>query len=105
MNSLCLLAFGFSQNVAMAVLTRFATGVFNGNIGIIKSYLGKVTDSSNSSHAMALLSGAWSFGTIMAPMIGGFFSNPADQYPESFSQDSFFGQCMFFFPPWLSLFS
>eukprot|EP00160_Parvularia_atlantis_P000419 Unigene10346_Nuclearia_a/m.31603 Unigene10346_Nuclearia_a/g.31603 ORF Unigene10346_Nuclearia_a/g.31603 Unigene10346_Nuclearia_a/m.31603 type:complete len:640 (+) Unigene10346_Nuclearia_a:51-1970(+) len=94
----CMFAFGFSQSVPMAVALRIATGVFNGNLSVVKSYLGRVTDSSNSAHAMALLSGAWAIGSILAPMIGGFLSEPADKYPDAFPRDGLFGQFPYLLP-------
>ncbi|URE16918.1 major facilitator superfamily antiporter [Musa troglodytarum] len=41
---------------------------------------------------------AWSIGLIVGPALGGFFAQPAEKYPEIFSQDSFFGRFPYFLP-------
>ena len=40
----------------------------------------------------------WSIGTIIGPAIGGYFSNPADNFPEVFSRDGVFGRFPFLLP-------
>mgnify|MGYP001052985181 CR=1 FL=1 len=77
--------FSFSKYYWIAIVARFCTGLFNGNIGTIKSYLGRVTDSTNQTMAMAYLSAAWGFGSIIAPAIGGLLASPAEQYPDTFT--------------------
>jgi len=81
MTCTCTVVFGFSTSLVMAVLTRLAAGLCNGNTGVVKSYLGMVTDASNQGQAMALLSAAFALGSIIAPAIGGFLSSPAEHYP------------------------
>jgi hypothetical protein len=38
----CILAYSFSTNYIYAVITRFFSGLLNGNLGVIKTYLGEV---------------------------------------------------------------
>jgi len=92
------LLFGFCGQFYQAYLARFCAGLFNGNIGVIKTYLGKNTDSTNQGRAFGLVSAAWVIGCIVAPAIGGFLSQPALLYPDVFSQDGFFDQFPFVLP-------
>jgi len=73
-------SFGFSKSVWMALLTRGINGILNGNVGIIKTYLAEITDSSNQSAAFGYYGLAWGLGSVVGPMLGGFLSQPADKY-------------------------
>lgn len=72
--------FGFSRNLAEMLFTRSLLGFFAGVIAVTQSFLGEISDSTNK----AIIVPAWSFclpfGTIVGPMIGGTFSNPADKF-------------------------
>jgi MFS family permease len=39
---ICELLFGFSQNFAWAIISRFVWGMLNGNIGVVKTYISEV---------------------------------------------------------------
>ncbi|KAF6140785.1 hypothetical protein GIB67_042198 [Kingdonia uniflora] len=41
---------------------------------------------------ISLVSTTWGVGLIVGPSVGGFFAQPADKYPDIFSQDSLFGR-------------
>ena len=45
--SIAMVLFGFSQSFAVALISRCLTGLFNGNLGVLKAYLADITDSSN----------------------------------------------------------
>jgi MFS family permease len=62
------LAFGFSFNFAFAIIARALNGVLNGilvchtpsdifqgNIGVVKTYFGEITDSTNQSRAIGYI--------------------------------------------------
>jgi hypothetical protein len=73
-------------------------GALNGNVGVAKSYLGEITDSTNQALGFSALSFSWGFGAIVAPVIGGFLSRPADRYPGTFSRDGLFGRFPYLLP-------
>ena len=52
-----------------------------GNVGILKSFLAEITDSTNRGRAFSLMPLAWGLGCVFAPMAGGLLSRPAIQYP------------------------
>jgi hypothetical protein len=56
-------------------------GLLNGNIGVAKTYLGEISDDSNAARGMALFGVIGGFGRTIGPIIGGFLSSPADNYP------------------------
>lgn len=46
-NAFSLLLFGLSHSLTWAILTRTMSGLLNGNIGVAKSVIGEITDSTN----------------------------------------------------------
>lgn len=40
----------------------------------------------------------WSVGTILGPCIGGYFATPADNFPDTFSQQGIFGRFPYLLP-------
>ena len=57
-------AFGLSVNFPMAIISRGMSGMLNGNIGVAKTYLGEITDSTNQSRAFGLVGLVFGFGQI-----------------------------------------
>lgn len=51
--------FGFSSNFYQAVAARSLAGLLNGNIGVLKSFVAKITDDTNRSRGFSLLSVSW----------------------------------------------
>lgn len=64
-------------------------GLLNGNIGVAKTYLAEISDDSNSAKGMALFGVIGGFGRTIGPVIGGFLSLPADNYPSLFKNTVF----------------
>lgn len=52
---MAMVGYSLSQTYAQAVLFRSLGGLLNGNIGITKTYMGEVTDSSTQSRGFSLL--------------------------------------------------
>jgi MFS family permease len=76
MSSIWLFVFGFSSNIYMALVFRFLTGLFNGNAGIVKTYVSEISNSDNKAVYYALLTIAWSVGAMLGPFIGGYLYDP-----------------------------
>jgi len=79
-----LVLFGFAESLWQASVTRFAAGLFNGNLGVVKCVLGEITDKSNQARAFALFGLATSAGMMLGPIVGGFLASPAEKYPALF---------------------
>lgn len=56
----------------MAILFRSLYGLANGNIGVYKTYLGEITDSTNQAHAFAFIGLTFGLGIMIGPAMGGF---------------------------------
>ncbi|KAF8217566.1 major facilitator superfamily domain-containing protein [Mycena galopus ATCC 62051] len=84
--ALSLIGFGASKTFASLVFWRSLQGVFNGNIGVVKTVMAEVADSTNLAQVMALNPLAWSSGLTLGPIIGGLFSNPEERWPNSFGK-------------------
>ncbi|KAK0552363.1 hypothetical protein OC845_001738 [Tilletia horrida] len=76
--------FGFAKTFPMAVFARALTGVLNGNVAILRSVVGELTDDTNAPRAFVLLPLAWNVGAAVGPFLGGFFVFPARQFPKLF---------------------
>jgi len=72
--------FGWSQSYEVCVLGRLLAGALNGNLGIVKSYLGEMTDSTNRARGFSYLSLVWGLTSILAPAAGGFLADPASKW-------------------------
>ena len=84
-----ILGFGFSQSLTMAICFRSASGLFNGNVGISKTYLGEMTTKGTQAKGFALLAFTWGLGCIIGPVLGGLLSDLPADYPESFGHNDF----------------
>ncbi|KAF6748556.1 major facilitator superfamily domain-containing protein [Ephemerocybe angulata] len=96
--SFAMLGFGLSKTFWPLVLFRTLQGFFNGNIGVSKSVIAEITDSTNIGDAYALTPLMWSCGTTLGPMLGGLLSNPAAQWPDTLGKIAFLRQYPYFLP-------
>ncbi|KAH8824357.1 major facilitator superfamily domain-containing protein [Flagelloscypha sp. PMI_526] len=83
---LSMITFGLSNTFLGLVVTRTLQGTFNGDVGVTKTVLAEITDSSNRSDVMSMIPVIWSVGTCLAPFIGGFFSDPVKHWPNVFGK-------------------
>eukprot|EP00262_Sarcandra_glabra_P002349 TRINITY_DN1262_c0_g1_i7.p1 TRINITY_DN1262_c0_g1~~TRINITY_DN1262_c0_g1_i7.p1 ORF type:complete len:494 (+),score=46.92 TRINITY_DN1262_c0_g1_i7:228-1709(+) len=90
--------FGISINFWMAISSRFVLGCFNGVIGPIKAYASEVCREEYQALGLSVVSTSWGIGLIIGPAIGGFFAQPAEKYPNIFSEKSLFGRFPYFLP-------
>eukprot|EP00026_Physarum_polycephalum_P005992 Phypoly_transcript_06031.p1 GENE.Phypoly_transcript_06031~~Phypoly_transcript_06031.p1 ORF type:complete len:569 (+),score=78.70 Phypoly_transcript_06031:137-1843(+) len=95
-------AFGFSTNFAMAIVARSLNGLLNSNSGVVKTYIGEITDSSNQARAFGYLSLVGGLGMVVGPMIGGYFAKPVEKYPQIFPTGSLFDHFPYLLPSLVS---
>jgi MFS family permease len=62
---------------ARARQVRAASGLLNGNVPILKAYMGTITDSTNQAAGMSILALSWGLGSAVGPLLGGFLAEPA----------------------------
>ncbi|KAI0703802.1 MFS general substrate transporter [Cytidiella melzeri] len=89
--------FGLSKTFLSLVLSRCLVGALNGNLGVIKSMMAELTDSTNRAQGFALMPVVWSTGNTVGPLIGGVLSKPHDHWPEIFT-DTFWIEYPYFLP-------
>ncbi|KAI0781048.1 MFS general substrate transporter [Trametes elegans] len=82
---------GVSKTLGGVILARCLGGLFSGNVAVIHSVLGEITDATNQAIAFPLYGLCWPLGGIIgyispliSPLMGGLFSNPADKFPQWF---------------------
>ncbi|KAK6190747.1 hypothetical protein SNE40_002543 [Patella caerulea] len=97
-NGSCCLAFGFSTNLALAIVFRFLAGLLNGIVGTAKAVLYEISDNTNQAIGMSTISLAWGSGLILGPTLGGWLASPAKKYPSLFDQDGFLGMFPYVLP-------
>ncbi|GEM08253.1 MFS multidrug transporter [Rhodotorula toruloides] len=88
--TLSIVSFGMSKSFWMLVVSRCIGGMLNGNVAVIKSVVGEITDESNQGRAFSFLPPAWSIGSIIGPLLGGYLSHPAENFPSLFGNSTFF---------------
>ncbi|KAI6023477.1 major facilitator superfamily domain-containing protein [Pisolithus marmoratus] len=91
------LCFGLSRTFWTLVTSRCIAGALNGNVGVVKSLIGEVTDDTNMAQAFALIPVAFTVGASVAPLYGGGLTKPHDQWPELFT-GLFWMQYPYFLP-------
>lgn len=94
--SLSMYCFGLSKTFVGLVLSRSITGALNGNIGAAKSMIVEITDETNLAQAYAYTPIAWSSGSTLGPLIGGFFVRPADRFPNVLGHVKFLREYPYF---------
>jgi len=97
-NGLSLMAFGTSKNLKSAIATRLAMGLFNGAVGVARSAVGDLTDSSNSGRAYTYMGLSWGLGGIVGSVIGGLTENPVRNYPYLFGDSILFAEYPYLLP-------
>ncbi|KAH9481774.1 Major facilitator-type transporter psiT2 [Psilocybe cubensis] len=118
-----MLMFGSSTTFAGMVAARCLQGIFNGNIGkksviftyirqefilcligISKSVIAELTDSTNRGDAFAFIPLMWSIGSTTGPILGGSLSNPATRWPETLGHISYLKTHPYFLPCFVAAF-
>lgn len=77
--------FGMAQSLPVALSARLLDGFFCGNVGVARTYLGEMVDSSNEAKAFGILASTLSLGLFIGPSLGGMLAYPAKFYPATFS--------------------
>ncbi|KAG1856207.1 MFS multidrug-resistance DHA1 sub-family [Suillus tomentosus] len=87
--SISMYCFGLSTTFSGLVLSRALNGALNGNVGVIKSMMVDITDSTNLAQAYAYMPLAWSTGGTIGPLVGGLLSRPVEEFPNVFGHSQF----------------
>ncbi|TFK29792.1 MFS general substrate transporter [Coprinopsis marcescibilis] len=93
--------FGFTMSLPTILLSRALAGLCSGNAAVLHSVLGELTDSTNQHTAFPLYGLFWPLGSILGPIIGGLFANPAKRFPRAFDL-SFFRRFPYFLPSFVT---
>ena len=82
--------FGFSKNLAMAIVARCCAGASNGNVGTLRTVVAEmVPEKELQPRAFSVMPLVWTIGSIFGPAFGGALANPASRYPRLFHGDFF----------------
>ncbi|TDL27292.1 MFS general substrate transporter [Rickenella mellea] len=81
--------FGFSKTLLGVLCARFLAGLFSGNVAVMHSVLGELTDSTNQATAFPIYGLCWPLGIIIGPLIGGTFASPSTKFPRWFNTELF----------------
>ncbi|EOA26139.1 hypothetical protein CARUB_v10019572mg, partial [Capsella rubella] len=90
--------FGLSTSFWLAVSFRFLLGCFNCLLGVIRAYASEVVSEEYNALSLSVVSTSRGIGLILGPAIGGYLAQPAEKYPNIFSQSSIFGRLPYFLP-------
>ncbi|KAG1852066.1 major facilitator superfamily domain-containing protein [Suillus tomentosus] len=92
-----MLCFGLSTNFWSLVVSRCMCGFLNGNVVVMKTMMGELTDSTNMAQGFALIPIVWCIGGFLGPLMGGTLARPQDHWPALFS-GSFWRNYPYFLP-------
>ncbi|KAI5462119.1 major facilitator superfamily domain-containing protein [Mariannaea sp. PMI_226] len=95
----CFVIWGMSTSLTMAIVVRAIQGGGNGNVGIIRTMVAEmVPEKELQPRAFSVMPLVWSVGSVIGPSFGGFFAEPAKQYPSIFGGIEFFERFPFALP-------
>lgn len=95
----CFVIWGMSTSLPMAIIVRAIQGGGNGNVGIIRTMVAEmVPERELQPRAFSIMPLVWSLGSVIGPSFGGFFAEPAKQYPGIFGNIEFFKRFPFALP-------
>ncbi|KAG0709382.1 major facilitator superfamily domain-containing protein [Suillus ampliporus] len=92
-----MLCFGLSTTFWSLVVSRCLCGVLNGNVGVLKTMIAELTDSTNMAQGYALMPISWKIGSFVGPLMGGMLARPQDSWPRLFAH-SFWSKYPYFLP-------
>ncbi|KAJ7667200.1 major facilitator superfamily domain-containing protein [Mycena rosella] len=92
-----ILCFGLSHTFWTLIASRCLCGLLNGNIGVMKSAMGDLTDRTNRAEGFAYLPIVWAIGASIGPLIEGSLARPNDRFPSIFS-GTFWKEYPYFLP-------
>ncbi|KAF7312036.1 Major facilitator superfamily multidrug-resistance DHA1 sub-family [Mycena indigotica] len=97
--ALSIFCFGLSRTFVTLVISRCLCGLLSGNVGVMKSALGDLTDRTNRAEAFVFLPIVWAAGASIGPLIGGSLARPHDRFPHShFFSSRFWLEFPYFLP-------
>lgn len=82
--------FGTARTYSEASVIRLLQGVFAGAVGVGRSNVASVADSTNEGRAYAIMGFAWGLGGVAGAIVGGVFESPAKNYPQIFGKVQLF---------------
>ncbi|PSK60332.1 hypothetical protein B9Z65_482 [Elsinoe australis] len=75
---------GFSHSLAMAIAVRAAQGIFNGNVGIIRTTVAEMVPWKElQPRAFSVMPLVWNIGSVFGPALGGALANPMRRVPNT----------------------
>ncbi|KAG1767185.1 MFS general substrate transporter [Suillus placidus] len=92
-----MLCFGLSTTFWGLVISRCMCGVLNGNVSVMKTMVGELTDSTNMAQGFALIPIMWCIGGFVGPLTGGTLARPQDNWPRLFAH-IFWSKYPYFLP-------
>jgi MFS family permease len=76
---------GLCRDLRAAIAVRILGGVSNGNVGIIRTMVAEMVPWKElQPKAFSIMPMVWGTGSVLGPMMGGFFANPAGRWPGYF---------------------
>ncbi|KAJ7627374.1 major facilitator superfamily domain-containing protein [Roridomyces roridus] len=93
-----MLGFGLSRSFWTLLVFRCTQGAFNGNIGVSKTAMNEISDSTNAADVFSYIPLMWSVGVTLSPFIGGVFANPATKWPDTLGKISLLRYRPYFLP-------
>ncbi|KAM0260787.1 hypothetical protein ACHAQJ_002553 [Trichoderma viride] len=96
---ICFIIWGMSTSLTMAITIRAIMGGGNGNVGIIRTMVAEmVTEKELQPRAFSIMPLVWSLGSVVGPAFGGFFAQPAKQFPDVFGGIELFKRFPYLLP-------
>lgn len=97
--AISMIVFGFSPNLATAIIARCLGGLLNGNMGVLQTTVAEiVTVKEHQPRAYSIMPFVWCLGSIIGPALGGALAQPCLNYPRLFLRGTIFDRFPFLLP-------
>jgi MFS family permease len=97
--AISMIVFGFSPNLATAIVARCVGGLLNGNMGVLQTTIAEIiTVKDHQPRAYSIMPFVWCLGSIIGPTLGGALAQPCLNYPRLFLRGSIFDRFPFLLP-------
>jgi len=77
--------FGLAPTMSVALGARFILGLSNSLLGVVQTLIIELSegDKNAETRGNSIVMGAWGYGLLLNPALGGYLSDPIKQYPDS----------------------
>lgn len=100
--SVCMALFGMSKTIWQMIVTRCSAGIFAGTVVTIRTMISENSTPKTQAQSFSYFAFTGNLGIFLGPLVGGFFVNPAQEFPHLFGKSKFLIEYPFALPMFIA---